>query len=328
MLASLGLEYLHVKCKIVHGDISINNVVIFRDPESHPPASPIKINKPTIKSTTKKPNTATAQATQNAAPKAQGPILPAPLTGVTDRIPVFGVIIDYDYARLLNTIMDRTSVCLELNSFIFIHAYFSFLLQGTLPFMPLAALDKRKRGKFIHSPADDLESLLQTALSVVCFTTGPCGALCEPDERVPTSRWFNETDREQLFKDKSYDLMEYEEEIEAHITEYWKPFVPYLRRLVALTWPVAGCKIGPSVATHEEYKTILKEALQAMKKGRETPANYAITIIKRQKRGRLSKAEAGRYPYAMKFSRGQNCERIPRFLEIKHLSTWKDSVNA
>ncbi|KJA13104.1 hypothetical protein HYPSUDRAFT_209822 [Hypholoma sublateritium FD-334 SS-4] len=303
------LEYLHIKCKIVHGDISVNNVVIFREPQSHPPASPIKIKKPTIKKTsTKKPDTTTAQVTQNAVLQAQGPILPAPLTGVTDHIPVFGVVIDYDYARFLNIIMDRTS--------------------GTLPFMPLAALDKRKRGKFAHCPTDDLESLLQTALAVVCFTTGPCGALREPEDHVPTSRWFNETDREQLFKDKSYDLMLYEEEIEAHITEYWQPFIPYLRRLVALTWPVVGREIGPSVATHEDYKNILKEALKAIKKDRETPANYAVTVINRQKRGRLSKAEAGRYPYPTKFSRGQNSQRIPRLLEIKHLSTWKDSVNA
>lgn len=194
--------------------------------------------------------------------------------------------------------------------------------------MPLAALDKKKRGKFTHSPTDNLESLLQTALAVVCFTTGPCGALRAPDERVPTLRWFNETDCEQLFKDKSYDLMYYEEEIKAHITEYWRPFIPYLHCLVALTWPVAGREIGPSIATHEDYKTILKEVLKAIKKNRETPANYAVTIINRQKRGRLSKAEAGRYPYPTKFSQGQNSQQIPQFLEIKHLSTWKDSVNA
>lgn len=194
--------------------------------------------------------------------------------------------------------------------------------------MPLAALDKKNLGKFTHSPNDDLESLLQTVLAVVCFTAGPYGKPRLADDHIPTARWFNETDREQLFKDKSIDLINYETEIEAHITEYWQPFVPYLRRLAALTWPTANCRIGPSKASHEEFKVILKEALQALKKHKETPANYAIVTPVTRKRGPLSKAELGRYPYALKFSRGEDSARIPRFVEIKHLSAWKDSINA
>ena len=51
--------------------------------------------------------------------------------------------------------------------------------------MPLASLDKENRGKYIHSPAHDLESLLHTALGIVTFTTGPCGQIRAPTDHVP-----------------------------------------------------------------------------------------------------------------------------------------------
>ena len=318
-----GLEYLHVECKIVHGDLSVTNIVIFRKPRAHPPGRPVIVKKNIT--TSSKPNT-TVQVTRSEA-EVQA-IQAAPLTGVDDSIPVVGVVIDYDYARKIGTLMDRTSVRFSLDYFILINTQFSFILQGTLPFMPLAALDKKKRGKFTHSPANDLESFLQTVLVIVCFTTGPYAQPRPVNDHVPTARWFNETDREQLFKDKTIDLMSYESEIEAHITEYWQPFVPYLRRLVALTWPVGKGEIMSSNASHESFKVILKEVLQNLKKHPETPANYAITVPILKKRGPLTKAELGRYPYGLKFSRGEASERIPRFTDIKHLSAWKDSINA
>ena len=97
--------------------------------------------------------------------------------------------------------------------------------------MPLAALDNSNHGKYVHGPAHDLESLLQTTLGVVTFTNGPCGKSCALTNHVPMARWYNEIDLEQLVKDKSFDLMTYNREIEGHFTEYWKPFAPYLRLL-------------------------------------------------------------------------------------------------
>ncbi len=73
--------------------------------------------------------------------------------------------------------------------------------------MSLASLDKENRGKYIHSPAHDLESLLHTALGIVTFTTGPCGQTRAWTDHVPLARWYNETDREQLCKDKAIDLI-------------------------------------------------------------------------------------------------------------------------
>ena len=76
--------------------------------------------------------------------------------------------------------------------------------------MPLASLDKENCSKYIHSPAHDLESLLHTALGIVTFTAGPCGQIRAPTDHVPLARWYNETDREQLRKDKTIDLISYE----------------------------------------------------------------------------------------------------------------------
>ena len=121
--------------------------------------------------------------------------------------------------------------------------------------MPLASLDKKNRGKYIHSPAHDLESLLHTILGIVTFTAGPCGQIRAPTDHVPLARWYNETDLEQLHKDKAIDLFGYEGEIHEHIQDYWKPFSPYLRRLVLATWP----ELNPhseSVATHNAFREI------------------------------------------------------------------------
>jgi len=188
--------------------------------------------------------------------------------------------------------------------------------------MPLAALDKSNRSKYIHGPAHDLESLLQTALGIVTFTKGPCGNFRAPTDHVPIARWYNEIDREQLLKDKKIDLIDYETEIEGHFTEYWKPFAPYLRRLVSATWSVTSMS---NHASHKVFKDILEEALVALKSLAEVPAKYAPNS---QKRVRISKKDEGRFPY--KYRRGENSssERRPRPAEIKDLMQWQDSMDA
>lgn len=80
-----GLEFLHTKCEMVHGDISINNIVIHRAPSL---ASP-------------------DQVSVGGVPLAQPAVPPE---GLQEGIPVTGSVIDYDYARKLGTIMAKTSV--------------------------------------------------------------------------------------------------------------------------------------------------------------------------------------------------------------------------
>jgi hypothetical protein len=199
-----------------------------------------------------------------------------------------------------------------------------FLLQGTLPFTSLAALDKSYSGKYIHEPTDDLESLLQTALGIVTFTNGPCGKLCAPKDRIPMAWWYNEIDWEQLFKDKTVDLLFYDKEIKGNFVEYWKPFSPYLRCLVSATWPEMTLP-SSSHASHKVFKDILEEALEALKALKEVPAKYAPSS---QKHARTSGNDEGRYPY--KFRRGGSpvSERLPWPANIKELLQWQDSMDA
>jgi hypothetical protein len=191
--------------------------------------------------------------------------------------------------------------------------------------MPLAALDKSNFGNYIHGPAHDLESLLQTALGIVTFTTGPCGKFREPTDHVPMARWYNEIDREQLLKDKSIDLITYKKEIEGYFTEYWKPFAPFLHRLVSATWPDKTPPM-PSQASHKAFKDILGEALEALKQFAEVPAKYAASISLSQKRARTDRDE-GRYPYKYRRGEGSLSERLPRPAEIKEISQWQDSMD-
>ena len=105
--------------QIVHGDLSINNIVIFREPLPYPPAKPVKSKKGTT--TTSTNLQMTSRVTQSGTQQAQVQSVSAPHAGVEETILVVGVIIDYDYARELKIEMDRTSVCLGLNSSALVH---------------------------------------------------------------------------------------------------------------------------------------------------------------------------------------------------------------
>jgi len=189
--------------------------------------------------------------------------------------------------------------------------------------MPLASLDKQNHGKYIHSPAHDLESLLHVTLGIVTFTAGPCGQIRAPTDHVPLARWYNETDLEQLHKDKAIDIIRYDKEIHKNIPDYWKPFSPYLRRLVLATWPELK-PFSESAATHNTFREILQEALAHFTTNlQETPCNYARVILKRSR----SSSDEGRYPYKQLRGDVGDTARLPRLAVIKPLSEWTDSVD-
>ena len=140
---------------MVHGDLRINNIVIYCTPLKCPPLRPSILKKGAPKLAN--PNMST-QVTWNTACQEQASVVPAQLAGLNKGIPVVDTMINYDYACLINTLMDKTLVCLSLNcSVLVLNCNLFFLLQGTLPFMPLAALDKSNSGKYIHGPAHHLE---------------------------------------------------------------------------------------------------------------------------------------------------------------------------
>jgi len=188
--------------------------------------------------------------------------------------------------------------------------------------MPLASLDKKNRDKYIHSPAHDLESLLHTVLGVVTFTTGPCGQIRAPTDHIPLARWYNQSDREQLRKDKAIDLICHEEEILNHIPEYWKPLSPYLRRLINATWPDLK-PLSESAATHDKFREILKEALTDFATNhQESLGKYARVTQKRSR----SSSDEGNYPYKHRREDVTDTTRLPWPAVIRPLSEWKDSI--
>ena len=147
-LFNCSITFQGLNICIVHGDLSINNIVIYCTPSSHLPLNP---SKPSGKMGPKE--LLALQITWASKAAAQAAFIPAPKEGLTKSIPVTGVIIDYDYSCKVDTVMEKTSVHphYSLNCSVFISI--CFLLQGTLPFMMLASLDQENHGTYIHSPA-------------------------------------------------------------------------------------------------------------------------------------------------------------------------------
>lgn len=187
--------------------------------------------------------------------------------------------------------------------------------------MPLDAL-RSSNGKYIHEPRHDLESLVQTLICLMTFNNGTCGQRRLTTDYVPIARWYNEVDREQVFKDKLVDLkLLHETDVEGNFPSYWKPLAPTIFCLIKATWqdPLPN-------NIHATYIEILEDALKQL--GPETPAEYAAISLKRSRPSDL--ADEGRYPeHYMKYQRSNNLsfQRIPRVAGIMELSKWYDSVD-
>ena len=76
---------------MVHGDLSINNIVIYHTPLEHLPPRPSILKKGAPKLAN--PNMST-QITWNTTCQEQASFVPAPLAGLDKGIPVVGTIID------------------------------------------------------------------------------------------------------------------------------------------------------------------------------------------------------------------------------------------
>lgn len=75
----------------------------------------------------------TTRVTRSVTHPAQASVVPAPATGLEEAMPVVGIVIDYDYARAINTLMERTSVRCLLNCSILVLSRL-FFLSGNLTF--------------------------------------------------------------------------------------------------------------------------------------------------------------------------------------------------
>ena len=57
-----------------------------------------------------KPDATSTRVTRSSSRHGGASVVPTPATGVSEDIPVVGTIIDYDYARAVGTVMEKTSV--------------------------------------------------------------------------------------------------------------------------------------------------------------------------------------------------------------------------
>ncbi|KAF8155840.1 hypothetical protein B0H34DRAFT_808831 [Crassisporium funariophilum] len=262
------LEYLSTTAGVIHGDISINNVLINRVWNYKPGHSPSQLcDRAIIKLQTNmnanvgpviQPPAVPAPVIQSSA--VQGPVVqgPAPLVvdtsdssidseGTTKFIESAGMVIDCDFMRfLVGPPSSQTS--------------------GTLPFMALEALLAADRGTtFVHTAGHDLECLLNTILTICHYTIGPCGQLRELDPKGPQiqlNKWFSTENWKDLASLKSITLEAYDSHIEGAIPPYWKDFGPFLRRLISVTWDGLPFMEHRNIATHQAYRDILKDALE------------------------------------------------------------------
>ena len=131
-----GLKYLHKECNIVHGDLSVNNIVIYRTPLPHPPSR-------------KDGEELSARTTRTSSAMARAIFTPAPTEGLKESIPVTGIVIDYDYARKVGTTMDKTSVRLRHSLDCSALIFTSFFTLGHLAFHA-ACLSSQKKSWQIY----------------------------------------------------------------------------------------------------------------------------------------------------------------------------------
>ncbi|KAF9477569.1 hypothetical protein BDN70DRAFT_881054 [Pholiota conissans] len=289
-----ALEFLNTKADVIHGDLSINNILINRVWNHTPDNTPSKLRSlafqvgdadttPNISGSNEQNNLPT-QSVQISAPVPAPAPAPAPAVcvqvvsdnGTVEPIEAAGLLIDYDFMRDVNEDTHQTS--------------------GTLPFMAIESLKPTAKNCFKHNPGHDLESLLNTMLTLCLYTTGPGGQLrvaVEGDQHIKFNKWFSISDRFDLAIAKSITLEAFELLIKPHLPEYWQDFAPFLHRLIEVTWNDKPFLMHPNCATHQAYRNILKEALEKYSTEETRPlAPYAAIPINKQKRH----AENGRLP--------------------------------
>jgi hypothetical protein len=154
--------------------------------------------------------------------------------------------------------------------------------------MSLQSLNVPTGTDFIHTPSDDLESLLYIMLGICHFTDGPCGQVREASKDtnkvLPICGWYEVAEsRHWLGRKKCITLESFKDDIEPNLSAYWAPFAPYLQRLIRATFgDVVPYHASRNKATHAEYKSILQDAHKDLPP--ENPSPYARILVPKRNR--------------------------------------------
>ncbi|KAF8342367.1 hypothetical protein F5887DRAFT_887411 [Amanita rubescens] len=243
------LEFLSEKGNVIHGDISINNILINRVWNSPSEPSPSQLRK----------LASGIKAYRSGSVPPRSPAVEASYDGTFEPIEATGFLIDCDFMRYKTDADHQTS--------------------GTLPYMAIGMLAPLPG--FVHTPGHDLESLLHSMLTICHYTIAASGKHRQPvpgDERINLNLWFSTKDLDQLACTKSLTLEAFNTRIKPCLPPYWQDFAPFLARLIKATWGENYPYIEhPNIATHTAYRDILKEALEMYAQiDKNTPCVYAL----------------------------------------------------
>ena len=180
---------------------------------------------------------------------------------------------------------------------------------------------------FVHHAGHDLESLLNTILTVCHYTVGPNGELRqntnEDSEKIKLNHWFVEEDRTDLAVWKNATLEAFKTFIQPVLPEYWQDFAPYLRRLIESTWADKPFIEHPNKATHQRYRDILTEALNYYTKY-ETAPLAAYAFVPPSKRLRTDDTEST-HGASKRRRMGSSVDFVPRDNNYHYLQSFNES---
>ena len=193
--------------------------------------------------------------------------------------------------------------------------------------MSLEALMSSPTTPFVHHAGHDLESLLNTILTVCHYTVSPNGQLRKhetaEDSKIKLNHWFVEGDRTDLAVWKTATLEAFNTFIQPALPAYWQDFAPFLQLLINATWADKPFIEKPNTATHQGYRNILTEALNYYVQHETSPLSpYAsFTPAKCQRADNTEKAHS-----ASKRQRtGSSVSFIPRDNHYHYLQSFNES---
>lgn len=181
---------------------------------------------------------------------------------------------------------------------------------------------------FVHHAGHDLESLLNTILTVCHYTVGPNGQLRKHnnagDSKLKLNRWFVEEDRTDLAIWKTATLKAFNTFVKPALPAYWQDFAPFLHRLIETTWNNKPFIEHPNSATHQNYRNILTDALNYYIRN-ETDALAPYAFVPPAKRLRPEDNEPVHGGKRQRTDTGSSVTFIPRDNRYHYLYSYNES---
>jgi len=164
-----------------------------------------------------------------------------------------------------------------------------YIWTGTPPFVAIEALLRFPK-HFKHQPCLDLESILYVILYFCTYFKGPGSPRIPTDfpdiETIPLRLWFQQDDVKQIGRHKMSLLVTPKRAILAKFTPYWDDFKPFVHRLITSCFPKLPsfrCRL-----THEGVLEILQDAYQTVQEPLPESSHEPLCERRQAKRPKLT----------------------------------------